>query len=127
MEPTVISDSVVPTVMALREELMAYYKGDCVQKLVHDGNIQRISLYNLHRREYQYQRREEANQDEQIVLVGKLPVFTMHRIPDTLVLHDLVLKRSPQFREIGKALEKFMATYLQGVVVEHNKEVVTYA
>lgn len=113
------------TVMAIREELMMYYKGNCVDKFVY-GNVGLESLENTVRGEHRYLRRENEIHQPTMLTLGRNPIMKLHKMPNELVFNELILQRSPEFTEVYARIEKFMHKYLRGVRIKANKEPVAW-
>jgi len=105
-------------VMAIREELMSYFKGTCVQRLTTGSNV-RMSTVGEHMENYQYVRRQAQNEQAQILWVGTAPILTVKQAPDRIIFHLTVLNRSPQMREINKGVQKFIEQFLIGIEKEY--------
>lgn len=112
------------TTMAIREILMEYFKGTCVERLTEGVDIQLFSLPS--ERQYQYMRRESDNQRRMMVRLNGLPIMTIQCAPERVLFHAKVLNRSPQLREVYKGLKDFMEKYLSGIEVKHSRKGVFY-
>lgn len=108
------------TTMAIREELMRYFKGSCIDRLTVDRAVRLYPLGDMHQR-YQYQRRERDLHDVRAVYIGQTKIAQVSKQPDKIKLDAPVLMRSPQFREIRKGIERFLKDYLRGVQVEYTE------
>lgn len=106
------------TVMAIREEIMGYFKGTCIQKFTAEQNV-RVRTINI-RADYQYERRQWENERPSIVWLGSVPILTVKHSPDRVIFHDTVLSRSPQLRQVKVGVEQFMEKFLRGVEKEYN-------
>lgn len=112
--------SLEATVMALREELMSYFKGSCVSRVTAKRNVQRVSLGDFRPRVYRYQRELLAKQEPCILLLGGAPLCSLQHAPEVITFHARVFNRSPQLRQVRRELEKFLNSYLGGVKKEEN-------
>lgn len=101
------------TVMAIREEMMNYFKGTCVDRVTDNRNVHLTRLPS-DRLPYQYQRIEQERKRITGLYVADVLLFTLQLEPDR-VLFGKELDRSPQLREVKKAVDKFMERYLAGV------------
>lgn len=101
------------TVMAIREEMMNYFKGTCVDRVTANRNV-RLTRLPSDRLPYQYQRLELERKRITGLYVADTLLFTLQLEPDR-VLFGKELDRSPQLREVKKAVDKFMERYLAGV------------
>lgn len=112
------------TIMALREELMQYFKGTCIHRLTTADNISwrqaRLQGGNLHR----YQRDQYESKNEKILFLGGVPILTVKHTPDIVIFHK-TLERSEQLRAIKVGLEEFFNNFLRGVHREISDAVVT--
>lgn len=115
------------TIMGIREFVMEYFKGDCVQRVVYANNLTAVSLAEYVENPRQsYLRRKLAEQRQILLLLGGVPILTLKHRPDTVVLHMAVLERSKQFRDIHKQLDKFLSKFLAGVRKEENHAHIIY-
>lgn len=114
--------NVQATIMAVREEIMRYYKDTCVERVTSNRNINRRILgdYMPGRPRYQYQREEQQRKDAQLLLIGQYPIAVLKKLPDHLLYLNHVLSMSPALEEVGKAMRNMMSKYLKGVVTEDN-------
>lgn len=103
------------TMMAIREYVMGYYKGTCIEKVTGDNNISLRSPYMLEREPHAYQRQITKQKDIQYLQIADVLIATLQRMPLILTLHNTALHRSPELREIRLATLKFMHRYLRGV------------
>lgn len=104
------------TVMALRERIVSYFNGSCVDMMVEAHNIA-IHPMNAQNR-YQYQRELIDVRNPSILWVGNAPIMEMWKNGNKVVYYDLVLKRSPELRIVRSKLTKFFREYLKDVKVE---------
>ena len=107
-------EDITATVMNIREALMGYYKGTCVEKLTLSGNIRLVRDYQIRGSQHLYERRELELADKNILLIGNLRVFTLTHNPNKLVFYS-ALDRSPQLMEVKKGIEAFVDEFLMGV------------
>lgn len=108
------------TVMGIREEVMKYFKGTCVERLV-DHNVHRIPLARMiGRLPYQYQRNDLANRDPQVLMIGDVPIATLERIPETITLHTQVMRLTPGLLRVDTEVRCFLDRFLSGVPVREN-------
>lgn len=115
------------TVMAIRERLMEYFKGTCVERFTEDANIRLVEANGGQRAEFQYLREREANQRPTIILLSNVPIITVQRYPERVVFNTKILNRSPQFKSVHAGVEDFMQKYLSGVEVGIDEREVFYA
>lgn len=113
--------SVEATIMSIREQLMIYFKGSCVQHMTSNTNIHVYLVEISMRGRPNYNRVQILNNCLSRLFIGTVPLMTLGKMPETVTLHTDILRRSPQFRAIQTEVEKFLGTYLPGVIVEHQK------
>jgi hypothetical protein len=116
------------TIMAIREEIMSYFKGGCVQRLTNSDNInlRQLDTSPSNRRSYNYERRRAELQQPVMLELAGIPIITMQKNPDVITFHKTVLERSPQFRRIYKEVDEAIGKYLRAVRKEHNDANVLY-
>lgn len=107
------------TIMAIREQLMEYFKGTCIERFTTESNItlrgsNYIGRHNYEREDYERRRPCE-------VLIADVPIMTLKKSADEIVFYDKILGRSPQFRKVKKELELFLKRYLQAIEVKHEE------
>lgn len=111
----VVDDGIKATVMALREHLMMYYKGTCIDRFV--GNTNVIMRSESQRAPYQYMREINRGRDMHHLDIGVYRLLTLEKQPDTLTLHNTQLHNSPQFRAVREGILDFMGRYLRGIAL----------
>lgn len=104
-------------IMAIREVLMEYFKGSCVDSVVSHDDIQVIPERSCEQRSYFFLRREEENRDPTVLIMGEHRLLTMERQPAKLTLHVKNLDRNAQLRAVRAGVEDFMGKYLMGIPV----------
>ena len=100
-------DTVQPMVMAIREELMGYFKGGCVDRLVCNSSVE-IHYTQQQRGMRRSERWQREFKRPAILLMSSTPLLGLSQEPDTVVFFTGVMHRSPQFREIESELRKFL-------------------
>jgi hypothetical protein len=111
------------TIMNIRERLMEYYKGTCVEHMTVSGNIAVIKDYNLLPSQHLYERQLLELENKRVMLIGRTKIFTLTNHPKKIVFYSC-LDRSPQLREVKKEIEQFMHDFLGGVEVSYIKRTV---
>jgi hypothetical protein len=112
------------TIMAIREVLMEYFKGTCVQRMTDSQVFLAVpSTYA----EYQYQRIELQNKQPRNLMLSGFSLLEVSKLPDTVTLNVKVFDRSPQLREVYAGVKEFLDKYLVGVEVVFNERGVIYA
>lgn len=121
-EEQLIADGIKHTVMAIREEMMEYFKGTCVSRLVDNAGIytDSISLQSNLRRPYLYQRQNHEQDNPRRLYFGATALGEMHHNADTVSFYPAVMNRSPEFTAIHEQVNAFFSKYLQGVKLELN-------
>lgn len=113
------------TIMAIREELMNYFKGSCVERFTTNRNVKLNGLSNYVR--FDYQRREcDRMQQVKILSVGSLPLMRVSKSPFKVTFHTAVLNRSPQLRAVRQGVEDFLDEFLPSVEKEEHDAHVIY-
>ena len=120
----VLVDDILVTTMAIREEVMKYYKGTCVERFVRQSNLSVYAYESLRLpgRRHRYERHEAALKDEKLLYLDGNPFLTLSRKPNTITFHNAVAERSPEFRGVKKNLLKFLRKYLSGVKVQQHSD-----
>lgn len=111
------------TIMNIRERLMEYYKGTCVENMTVSGNVVVLKDYRLMGTQHLYERQLLELENKHVMLIGRTKIFTLTNHPKKLVFYSC-LDRSPQLREVKKEVEQFMHDYLGGVEVSYIKRTV---
>lgn len=109
-----IDNDITTVVMNIRELLMNYYKGSCVNSITSSGNIRIVKDFNINRQQHLYERRELELVNKSILLIGDLRIFTLTHNPNKIVFYS-TLERSPQLLGVRKGIETFMNEFLMGV------------
>ncbi len=104
------------TTVAIREAIMSYYKGTCVERMVDPNNIH-IHPIEVNRR-YQYEREISGIRSPSRLWIGNAPIMELWKNSNKVIYYDVVLKRSPELRIIRSKLTKFFREYLKDVKVE---------
>lgn len=107
------------TTLAIREHLMEYYKGTCVDYRVHNDNLN-FRNRNDEPTEFQYQRRLNEMRRGMDFHFGGAHLAAMRKEPDEFMFTQC-WNRSPQFRAIRENLKLFFHTYLPGVKVSEEE------
>lgn len=112
---------IAKTVMAIRERVVEYYKGSCVDRLT-DRRIDLVgeSRGTLGINPRQFERLLWQQEDSKLLLLDSVNLLTLRRQPDTLIL-GLNLERSKEMRGVKVGIKNFMGKYLPNVKV-HDEE-----
>lgn len=124
---TEVRDGIQTTVMAVRETLMEYFKGTCVEKFTQDSNVTTTSVSPQQQGQFQYLRERESRQNPMMLWVGKVPILSLQKFPERVEFYARPLTRSPQLSQLYDELQVFMGKYLVSVEVSHNKKGIFYA
>jgi len=108
------------TVMAIRESLMEYFKGSCVERVITNSNVRLSSVSNGTHGTFMYQRHYAAKENRCVLFIGSTPILTVRHLPDTVILHRSVLNRSREMREISGQIEEFLDEYLSAIEREES-------
>lgn len=115
-------DYVEAIVMNLREILMEYFKGSCVDKLISTSIIKRVAVNPSNSGQYQYQREQARRAQEQRVYIRDVPIMNIQHSPDRVTFYTEILSRSKELRDIHRDVDKFLQEYLPAVEREENKD-----
>lgn len=112
------------TLMAMREQIMEFFKGTCVKRVTKNSNVKLTSCER--NGGYLYNRIAEESANAKVLLLGDVPIMTMRLNPHVATIHTKPLQRSKQLRQIKELLEKFFDEYLPGIERrENNANIVT--
>lgn len=112
--------------MMIREYMMSYFKGDCVQNLVpHDGSIVFSDLEPEFNMRYWYNRRTYTNEAPMKIMLRNqgdyVRLYTLRHAPDRII-EASHLDRSPQLRTIKKAIAEFVNEYIMNVKLKPSEK-----
>lgn len=103
-------------IMAIREELMEYFKGDCVERFVERGVVRiRPKNYMDETRPYWYVRREREVASEGFLELNGVRLAELSKSPLQLLFVAETMNRSQELRRLRKEIEKFLYNYLPAV------------
>lgn len=103
-------------IMAIREELMEYFKGDCVERFVEPGIVRiRAKNYMDETRPYWYVRREREVACVGFLELNGVVLAELSKSPPQLLFVAKTMSRSPELRRLRKEIEKFLYNYLPAV------------
>lgn len=108
------------TTMAIRENLMQYFKGSCIDSVIAQTNVGMASVNHITHR-YQYQREEFRRLNPQAIYIGQEMFMRLER-PAKAILYMNQFNRSPELTEVGNRLKTFFNDYLIGVEVTEDNE-----
>lgn len=110
------------TTMAIREHLMTYFKGTCVDRMIRQSNIstRSVSDYRLARPQFIFQRRENEIRGESFLFIDDTILMRLSHEPEMILMYDKVFARSTEFAKVKLNIENFMAKFLPPVKVAHS-------
>jgi hypothetical protein len=114
------------TTMAIRETLMEYFKGGCVERVTINSKV-KLNAIRANDIRFRYQRREYENQQPKQLFLNATPLAVVQKAPDQIEFNRRVFDRSPELRAVHKELLRFTKQYLPMVEVKHNHEEVFHA
>jgi len=116
-------DIITPTIMAIREVLMEYYKSSCVERLTTNSDLYLSELPRERRRgrTYQFEQWEAQQHNKRLLSLSGVPLFTVQHSPEEMTMHMMSLNRSKQLQAVRAGVEDFMVKYLSGVTVRRDK------
>lgn len=110
-------DNVDMTVMAIRERMMQYFKGDTVHIGFDLEHFEYVRPETNSR--YQYERRENELADTRIYTLNGVPIVTVSKHPNyTATLHMGAMSKFKQTERIAEELKRFFHDYLGSVDVK---------
>lgn len=112
-------DPIEITVMGFRESLMRYFKNIYLEATVEGVGIEMRPLST--RVNHTYQDIAQVQKARYLVCLNNTPVMCLSKVPDTIMLLDIVLSRSPEMRHLKTGLMDFQKRYLRGVKLEINR------
>jgi hypothetical protein len=115
MQPTTAFDPIEATVMGMREHIMHYFKGTCIDTLINDRGVIQIQDVPTTNLQYSYQRVEYQNKSPKRLTLKGIPVVDLMRSPNVVYIHTKTLQRSPELRKVKALLTAFFDEYLTGV------------
>lgn len=123
-EAELVDSAIRHIVMASREELMSYFKGTCISRVVTQSlGRQLVYFHDIaygERTNYFYQRREYSNTQPKRLYLDQIPILEVGKAPDTVAFYPGVMQRSPEFQMIDTHLRSFFKKYLAGIKVTEN-------
>jgi hypothetical protein len=118
---TKLDPKLYPVIMTIRESMMEYFKGDCVQRLTRRSGVKLLPRNEWNNRRLRGHERFIANQqDRKLMVIHKTPILGLNKEPNTVVLYTSVLNRSEEMRMLKVEIKAFIKTYLKGVKVEED-------
>lgn len=119
-----IDNSTRLTIMAIRESLMRYFKGTCVEDMTQSANVRLRKDWTTQGTSHQYERLALEANNKCVLYCGDLKLFTVSSAPKKIVFYSC-LDRSPQLREVKKEIAEFMHDFLGAVDVSYIHKDVT--
>lgn len=112
--------SLIPTVMAMREHIMEYFKGTCGQSVVCNSNIKRRSIEISYQGMFRYERTHHERNKATLLFIGDTPFAILGLDPKTMTILTVAANRSPQLRYIKRQLKRFAEEFLPGIEVKES-------
>lgn len=121
-EDKAIEDGIQCIVMAIREEMMTYFKGTCVSRLSQDCSVYTddVPMQTDRRRPYYYERREYDRMSPRRLILSGVSLAEMRHNDDMVIFPIWTVNRSPEFKEIHRQIKAFFHKYLQGVQLKED-------
>lgn len=116
------SAGIAITTMAMREEIMCYFKGTCVERMTFRSGVRLFKIPHDFRGVARYRRTEIEIDDDNLLTIANIPFAILGKSPRRIVFLTTTTERSPQFRAIKRGLRKFAEQYLPSVQVKQSKE-----
>ncbi len=116
-----IDKKIEATIMVIREELMSYFKGTCIDRIP-VGTAVTVRELGESEGGYFFERRERDLAQARVIGIGYSPILKVRHNPEQVEFITPVLKRSPQLKLVQKELEKFLKTYLSGIERKYNAD-----
>lgn len=110
------ADPINITLIAIRELLMEYFKGDCIERVTDGGNVM-IHFEQGHGRAGRWY---ASFKRPGYLMLSDVVLARLGQEPDTIEFQR-VMARSPQLKAIHKGVNKFLKNYLPGVEVGYKK------
>lgn len=105
------------TAMAIRENLMDYFKGTCVQRFT-TCNVELVGV-GLHidheGRAFNYEREQHSLRRPMHVLIGGEPVMQVSLYPSKVTFYTARTKPSSQLSKVVEKVSQFLDDYLPTV------------
>lgn len=114
-----IDQGIQATVMGIRECLMDYFAGGCVDRMTSGNIMTRPIEMPANRR---YLRNRMTLDRYTVVFIQDVPVLVMLSNPDRVILQAKVFDRSREFQRVGRGVERAIRKYLKDVTVEVNEK-----
>lgn len=119
VENNSVEEDIQSTIMAIREVLMTYYKGSCVENLVNSHNVSLHSVADSGG--YYYQRLDRDIKQPSVLVLADVTIARLGKSPDKIILYSSVLKRSKEFRMIQENMITFLQRFLKNVEIERKE------
>lgn len=111
------------TTLAIREKLMEYYKGTCVERYTRNPELRLTEVpFESDGRVYRYQRQQWAIQNPNLLSIKYDPIGEVRKSPDTFTFYTSITQRSPELQQLQKNLEKFFKRYLGGIKLKYDDD-----
>ena len=110
------------TFLAVREELMQYFKDYCFDKLIARTNVSVRRTEGMYG--HAYERRESENTRPSVLYIGDVPIASLKREPDSIIINRCIMNRSKELKAIMHKIDEFLNEFLRGVRKEYNDDAI---
>lgn len=127
LSPEVLADGVRGFSHVLRESIMDYYKGTCVQSFgsLSQYNIERSGIRlesDSTRRTFNYEREEHNRRQPIAYYLAGAKMFELRRDAHEAVFAPTVMRRSPELSTAYDQVLEFFNKFLQGVTIVERED-----
>lgn len=116
LSPKEVDEGIEATIFAIREKLMEYFKGDCVQPVT-TGNIQLRQVNPPVN--HNYERREREMTALAHIDMGGQNLLLLRSHPNEVNFFDITLDRSKVMKRVRSGIELCLERYLPNVEIGH--------
>lgn len=109
-----------PTIMAVREVLMEYFKHSSVHRMTANSNVSMRRVDFSIRGVYRNERVDMELDNVCVVYIGHVPIAEVGSKPARLIFLTTATQRSPQLRSLEYQVKKFATTFLPGVEIKRS-------
>lgn len=107
------------TVMAIREDLMSYFKGDCLNRTVVSGTITWRHFPSRDHYNHRYERLRDEKENRCKLSLRGVHLFTVQKLPYSITFHLNRLDRSKELQAVKAGVELFVSKHLRSVTVKY--------
>jgi hypothetical protein len=109
-----ITDTTKLMALAIRETLMEYYKGTCIQRLTSTSSVDLVPMEQASSGDHYYLRREATLRSKKLLFYDGIPIATLCKNPMTIKFESTAIATN-ELAEVKELLIEFLRTYLTGV------------